>query len=156
MMTDPFRRVYTSLRLAFAPALTVATGLAGLACAGLLGSSGCGDPPAPAGSAAVSSQPAASASASLPAVSQTDYCKRVCDRATSCGQASALAQKGLEPDAKAAIEKSAGDTTRECVEACTKEPATDARLRLSERCIGEADCTGFSKCLVDLARELKK
>jgi hypothetical protein len=105
---------------------------------------------------ATSAKAAASAAPKVSAPSQADYCKKVCERATKCGNDRALATPSLEPDAKAAVEKSAAETTRVCVEACSAEPATDVRLALADRCNQEADCAGFAKCLSDLGSELKK
>ena len=106
--------------------------------------------------ASASALASASPSANVPAVAQPDYCKRVCDRATSCGNEQALRVKSLEPEAKAAVQKSAPDTTRICVEACMGEPTTPVRLSLADRCNQEKDCESFSKCLSTLGNELKK
>lgn len=89
-------------------------------------------------------------------MSQADYCKRACDKAVACGNQTALAQKGLEAEAKSAIEKNAPTATQECNDACTKETASDARLDLSERCNQEKDCAAFARCIGDLAKEFKK
>jgi hypothetical protein len=116
--------------------------------------SACGSPTA--GDASTSAAPKPSASVAAPVIVQADYCKRVCERATQCGNESALAMKNLEPEAKGAVERSGPETTRVCVESCSGETATQVRLQLADRCNQEKECAGFAKCLNELAGELKK
>ncbi len=119
---------------------------------------GCGSDASSGGTSSAKPAGASSATASArPAVvAQPDYCKRSCERAAACGKELALELKNLEPEAKAAIDKSLPDTVHACVEACAAEPATDVRLSLADRCNQEKDCAGFAKCLQDLGAELKK
>ena len=106
--------------------------------------------------ASVSAAPSASVSAKAPSIAQPDYCKRVCERATTCGNEDALRMKGLEPEAKAAVEKSAAETTSVCIETCVAEAATPVRLQLADRCNQTKDCAAFAKCLTEVGSELKK
>lgn len=113
---------------------------------------GCGNQASPDPSASGSAAPSATA----PAVSQDDYCKRVCERAIACGDAAALAVAGNDQAAQDAVKKATAANTDACIKTCTADKASDTRIALSDKCARMTDCKAFAKCVEELARDFRQ
>jgi hypothetical protein len=61
----------------------------------------------------------------------------------------------MSENEKTAIRLSTETVKAACEKDCASEPATDVRIELANRCLATGDCTALSKCLTDLARELR-
>jgi hypothetical protein len=136
-MARPFAKVHRRTLLA-------AIAVTGLAC----GNQASPDPAA-SGSATTSAT-------SLPQVSQGDYCKRVCERAITCGDEAALAVAGKDDAAREAVKKGSPANLAGCIKTCSDDKASDTRLALSDKCAKLTDCKAFAECIDGLARDFRQ